>query len=102
MSPASLEVRSSRWQLRIRSNQLSSLEDAFGQSIHIKCQSYFIKFNYFHLKIGPFPYVIDINGNNIGTLTDYVYGPIIEMALLEGSKIYMGGTFTDSLIRDLY
>jgi hypothetical protein len=102
LSPASLEVRSSRWQLRIRSNQLSSLEEAFGQSIHTQSQSYFFKFNYSHMKIGPFPYVIDINGNNIGTLTDYVYGPIIEMALLEGSKIYMGGTIMDSPICDLY
>lgn len=32
LEPAALQVRSSRWQLRIRSNQLATVEDAFGQS----------------------------------------------------------------------
>lgn len=29
--------------------------------------------------------------NNIAQLTDVVYGPLIELALLEGSKIYLAG-----------
>ena len=37
------------------------------------------------------PYLIELHGNNITTLTDVVYGPLMEMALLEGSKMYLGG-----------
>jgi len=69
ISSTGLEVSSGRWQLRLRSNQISSLEDAFGDNL---------------------PYLTELHGNNIDTLTDTVYGPLAEVALLEGSKIYLG------------
>lgn len=37
------------------------------------------------------PYLIDLSLNNVSTLTDIVYGPLVELALMEGSKIYMKG-----------
>jgi len=70
ISSAAFQVSSHRWQLRLRSNQISTLENAFG--------------------MGNFPYLVELHGNNVGTLTDTVYGPLAEVALLEGSKIYLG------------
>lgn len=37
------------------------------------------------------PYLVDLSRNNIGVLTDDVYGPIVDSAMAEGSKLYMDG-----------
>jgi hypothetical protein len=37
------------------------------------------------------PYLIDLSLNNIASLTDNIYGPIIDSAILEGSKFYVAG-----------
>ena len=37
------------------------------------------------------PYLIDLSLNSIGSLTDSTYGPLIDKALSEGSKLYLAG-----------
>lgn len=71
LAPGALHVTSDRWQLRLRANQLSSLEQAFAED--------------------NMPYLVDLSLNNIGSLTDRVYGPLIDSAILEGSKFYVAG-----------
>lgn len=45
--------------------------------------------NYFILE--NLPYLIDLSLNKISTLTDNVYGPLVEVAFSEGSKLYLAG-----------
>ena len=49
--------------------------------------------------IDNLPYLTELHGNNIDTLTDTVYGPLAEVALLEGSKIYLGGNILNKIYR---
>ena len=37
------------------------------------------------------PYLIDLGLNSLNSLTDLVFGPLIEMAILEQSKLYLAG-----------
>lgn len=37
------------------------------------------------------PYLIDLGMNSLNSLTDLVFGPLIEMAILEQSKLYLAG-----------
>ena len=96
LAPASLAVTSSRWQLRLRANQLATLDQVFSQGKDHRIIGIGIYLSgspsaSFFFLIDNLPYLIDLSLNNIGTLTDVVYGPIIESALLEGSKFYLAG-----------
>lgn len=37
------------------------------------------------------PYLIDLSMNSVSSLSDVIYGPLIEMAIIEQSKLYLGG-----------
>lgn len=41
---------------------------------------------------------MDLSSNNVAILKDTVFGPLTETALLEGSKIYLGGKIENKLI----
>lgn len=95
LAPASLAVSADRWQLRLRSNQISTLDQVFSQGKKKKGYEDTFKGGTFKgslvLYTDHLPYLVDLSLNNVGTLTDVVYGPLIESALLEGSKIYLAG-----------
>ncbi|XP_065580039.1 leucine-rich repeats and immunoglobulin-like domains protein sma-10 isoform X2 [Artemia franciscana] len=65
-----LTVPSPRWQLRIRNNELPTLEGAFQ---------------------GVVPFLVEASYNSITQLKEEVYRPVLEGAMTEGAQLYLEG-----------